>query len=90
MRIEIDILGHSCDVVRHGSFLEIASVLLLLSVLNSRLSQIIANLTRESLVEREAEIGNLPRTQTEKDAALAKPRLGLRAWRVKKLMFCHL
>ena len=34
-----------------------------------RLSQIIANLTPESLAEREAEIRNLPWTQTEKDNA---------------------
>ena len=46
--------------------------------------QIIANLTRE----REAETRNLPWTQTEKDNALAKCRLGLRAWRVKKPMLC--
>ena len=32
-----------------------------------RLSQIIANLTRETLAEREAEITNLPWTQTEED-----------------------
>ena len=36
-----------------------------------RLSQIIANLTRETLAEREAEITNLPWTQTEKDTASA-------------------
>ena len=36
------------------------------------LSQISASLTRENLAEREAEIGNLPWTQTEKDNALAK------------------
>ena len=41
-----------------------------------RLSQIIANLTRENLAEREAEIRNLLWTQTEKDNALAKCRLG--------------
>ena len=35
-----------------------------------RLSQIIANLTRENLAEREAEKTNLPWTQTEKDNAL--------------------
>ena len=34
-------------------------------------SQIIASLTRENLAEREAEIGNLSWTQTEKDNALA-------------------
>ena len=44
------------------------------------LSQIIASLTRESLAEREAETWNLPWTQTEKDNALAKCRLGLRAF----------
>ena len=33
------------------------------------LSQIIANLTRENLAEREAEIANLSWTQTEKDGA---------------------
>ena len=48
------------------------------------LSQIIANLNRESPAEREAEIRNFPWTQTEKNNALAKCRLGLRAWRVKK------
>ena len=52
------------------------------------LSQIIASLTRENLAEREAEIGNLSWTQTEKDSALAKCRLGLRAWRAKKPMLC--
>ena len=35
-----------------------------------RLSQIIARLTRENLDEREAEITNLPRTQTEKKTLL--------------------
>ena len=49
-----------------------------------RLSQIIANLTRESLEEREAEITNLPWTLTEKDTALARCRGGQRAWRNKK------
>ena len=52
------------------------------------LSQIIASLTRESLAEREAETRNLPWTQTEKDSALAKCRIGLRAWRAKKPMLC--
>ena len=49
-----------------------------------RLSQIIANLTRENLAEREAEITNLPWTQTEKYTALARCRGGQRAWRNKK------
>ena len=53
-----------------------------------RLSQIIANLTRENLAEREVEIMNLPWTQTEKDNAPARCRIGLRAWRVKKPMLC--
>ena len=52
-----------------------------------RLSQIIANSTRESFAERDPEIRNLPWTQTEKDKALARCRLGLRAWRVKKNLF---
>ena len=41
------------------------------------LGQIIASLTRENLAEREAGIGDLSWTQTEKDNALAKCRLGL-------------
>ena len=49
-----------------------------------KLSQIIANLTRENLAEREAEITNLPWTQTEKDNALARCRIGQCAWRTKK------
>ena len=52
------------------------------------LNQIIASLTRESLAEREAELGSLSWTQTEKDNALAKCRLGLRAWCAKKPMLC--
>ena len=51
-------------------------------------SQIIASLTRENLAERGAEIGNLPWTQMEKNSALAKCRLGLRAWRAKKPLLC--
>ena len=53
-----------------------------------RLCQIIANLTRESLAEREAEITNLPWTQTEKDTALARCRGGHCAWRPKKRVLC--
>ena len=49
-----------------------------------RLSQIIASLTRENLEAREAEVTNLPWTQTEKDSALARCRSGQRAWRNKK------
>ena len=49
-----------------------------------RLSQILASLTRENLEAREAEITNLPWTQTEKYIALARCRSGQRAWRNKK------
>ena len=52
------------------------------------LSQITASPTRENPAEREAEIGNLPWTQTEKINTLAKCRLGLRAWLAKKPMLC--
>ena len=51
-----------------------------------KLSQIIENLTRETLEEREAEVTNLPWTQTEKDTALARCKSGQRAWRNKKLV----
>ena len=49
-----------------------------------RPSQIIANLTRETLEEREAEVSNLPWTQTDKYITLARCRSGQRAWRNKK------
>ena len=49
-----------------------------------RLGQIIANLTREHLAERKAEITNLRWKQTEKDNAPARCRFGQRAWRAKK------
>ena len=49
-----------------------------------RLGQIFASLTRENLEAREAEVTNLPWTQTEKDSALARCRGGQRAWRNKK------
>ena len=49
-----------------------------------RLSRTIANLTSETLAEREAEVTNFPWTQTEKDSALARCRSGQRAWRNKK------
>ena len=44
-----------------------------------KLSQIIENLTRQNLAERDAEITNLPWTQSEKDNALARCRIGHRA-----------
>ena len=50
------------------------------------LSQIIGSLTRESTAEREVAVHDLPWTHTEKDNALAKCRLSLRAWVSKKPM----
>ena len=47
-----------------------------------------ACLTRERIAERETEIRLLPWMQTEKHNALAKCRLGLRAWRTKKPTLC--
>ena len=49
-----------------------------------RLSQIVASLTRDNLEAREAEVSNLPWTQTENDIALARCRSSQRAWRKKK------
>ena len=51
-------------------------------------SLIIASLTRKRIAVRETEIRILPWTQTEKENALAKCRLGLRAWRTKKPTLC--
>ena len=49
------------------------------------LSQVIASLSRENFAEREAVIGNLPWTQTEKDNVLAKAQ----AWtRARQPMLC--
>ena len=64
-----------------GNLLENAST-------NALSGHIIASLTRERIAKREAEIHDLPWTQTEKDNALAKCRLSLRAWRTKKPMLC--
>ena len=49
-----------------------------------RVSLIIANITRENLAEREAKKTNHSWTQTEKVNALARCRIGQRAWRTKK------
>ena len=59
-----------------------------------KLSQIIANLTRENLSERAAEITNLPWTKTEKDTAFGPDaEVDKRAWRNKKPVLspscCH-
>ena len=54
--------------MRHGSLLKIASIRFFFECDDfRRLSQIIANQNLENLAEREAEITNLPWTQTEKD-----------------------
>ena len=59
--IEIDILGHSCGVVKLGNLLKTALIYSPFECIDfQRLSQIIPNLTRETLAEREAEITNLP------------------------------
>ena len=52
------------------------------------LSQIIASLMRERIAEREAAFHNRPWKKTEKDNALAKCRLSLRALCIKKPMLC--
>ena len=80
MPLEIDIFGHSSrkpveDCFDTSSF-ECVDF--------QRLSQIIANLTRETLAEREAEITNFSWTQKEGNIALARCRSGQRAWRNKK------
>ena len=67
MPIEIDILGHSCDVVKLGNLLKTALTHFSFKCIDFRgLSQIFASLTRETLEERDAEISTLPWTQTEK------------------------
>ena len=83
--IEIDILGHSCDVVKLGNLLKIASIHLPSSVLISRDSaKLLLALLVKNLQAREAEVSTLPWTQTEKYIALARCRSGQRAWRNKK------
>ena len=52
--LEIDILGHSCDVVRHRPIEDCFDTSSFECVDFRRLRQIIANLTRETLAEREA------------------------------------
>ena len=82
---EIVIWGRSCDVVKHGSLLEIALIRFPLNVLTSGgAARSLRTLLVKNLAEREAEITNLPWTQTEKDNALARCRGGQRAWRNKR------
>ena len=88
MLTDIDTLGPSCDSVKHGCPLEKCfDPISLVCIDFQRLSQIIANLTRENLAEREAEIMKLPWTQTEKDNALVRCRVGHRAWRARNPCF---
>ena len=82
MSIEIDILGHSCDVVRHGSLLKTASIRLPLSVLISRdsaksLRTLIVKLLRNERLRSQISRGR----RQKKDTALARCRGGQRAWR---------
>ena len=89
MPTEIDIQGHSCDVVRHGSPLKIVLTRSRLNVLISGgLVRLLRTLLVKIFTEREAEITNLPWIQTEKDNALARCRSGQRAWRAKKPVLC--
>ena len=71
----------SCDVVRCGNPLENDSTQ---SPSNASTSKGLVKLLRASL----GKTLHLPWTQTEKDNAIAKCRLGLRAWRAKRLMLC--
>ena len=79
---------HSCDAVRRGNPWENALIRFLSNAEFHGPSQIISSSTRENLAEREAEKRNFSWTHTEKDNALAKCSLGLRAWRAKKPMLC--
>ena len=85
MPVEIDTLGHSCDVVKLGNLLKIAVDTFSFECIHFlRLSQIFASLTCKNLEAREAEVSTLPWTQTEKDIALTRCGKGQRAWRNKK------
>ena len=77
MPIEIDILEHSCDVVKLGSLLKTASIHFPLSVLISRDS---AKLLRNLGLRSQSSLGR----RQKKDTALARCRGGQRAWRDKK------
>ena len=82
---EIDILGHSCDVVRHGSLLKIASIRLPLSVLISRdsaklLQTLLVKLLKNVRLRSQIPLGR----RQKKTLLLARCRGGQRAWRNKK------
>ena len=85
MPIEIDTLGHSCDAVKHGNLLKIASIRLLLSV---SISKDAANLLQVLLVKTLKHVRLRSQTslgrKLKKDTALARCRSGQRAWRNKK------
>ena len=88
MLIEIDILGHSCDVVRHGSLLKTASIRLLLSVLFSRdsaksLRIFLVKLLRNARLRSRISLGR----RQKKDTVVARCRGAQRAWRNKKPVF---
>ena len=85
MPIEIDILGHSCGVVRHGSLLKIASIRLFLSVSISRdsaklLRILLLKLLRNVWLRSRISLGR----RQKKNTALGRCRGGQRAWRNKK------
>ena len=85
MPIDVDILGQSCDVVKHGNLLKIASIHFPFECIYfQRLSHIFASHTRQNLEAREAEVSTLPWTQTENDTVLDRCRGGQHAWRKKK------
>ena len=78
MPVEIDILGYSCGVVRHGSSLNIT---LIRSPLNVLISGDSAKSLRNEKLRSQTSLG-----QTDKDTALARCRGGQRAWPNKKPM----
>ena len=85
MPVEIDVLGHSCGVARHGSLLKIASIRLPLSVSISKdFAKLLQVLLVEALKNVRLRSKTLPWTQIEKDTALVRCRSGQRAWRNKK------
>ena len=82
---EAKLFARSCDVPRRGNPLGNASIE---PHSNASTSTGLARLLQSSLAKilrnEKQRYGDLPWTQTEKDDALAKCRLGLRAWRATK------
>ena len=85
---EMDIFGHSCDVVRWKPFEDCFDPISLNVLISRGSARALRTLLVKNIAEREAEITNLPWTQTEKDNALARCRVGQRAWRAKKTVLC--